>query len=176
TFNNYFTPVVLQAAERVLDRAGFDVVLPDRTVCCGLTWFSTGQLDAARRVLRHTLDVLRPYLAAGYDVVGLEPSCTALFRSDIEQLLPGDETGRLLAARTRTLAELLDGTAIEFRSLDVDAVSQVHCHQHAVLGFEADERLMAAAGIDNTTLDSGCCGLAGNFGFEQGHYDVSVAC
>src|SRR5699024_2292370 len=105
-----------------------------------------------------------------------EPSCTALFRSDIEQLLPGDETGRLLAARTRTLAELLDGTAIEFRSLDVDAVSQVHCHQHAVLGFEADERLMAAAGIDNTTLDSGCCGLAGNFGFEQGHYDVSVAC
>lgn len=176
TFNNHFTPVVLQAAERVLRRAGFEVVLPNRSVCCGLTWLSTGQLDVARRVLRHTLGVLRPYLDAGYRVVGLEPSCTALFRSDIAQLLPGDETGRLLAERTHTLAELLDGTALDFRSLQARAVSQVHCHQHAVLGFGADEQLMAAVGIDNTTLDSGCCGLAGNFGFEAGHYDVSVAC
>lgn len=176
TFNNRFTPVVLQAAERVLRHAGFDVVLPNRGVCCGLTWLSTGQLDVARRVLRHTLGVLRPYLDAGYQVVGLEPSCTALFRSDIAQLLPGDETGRLLAERTHTLAELLDGTAPEFRPLHTRAVSQVHCHQHAVLGFGADEALMAAAGIDNTTLDTGCCGLAGNFGFEAGHYDVSVAC
>src|SRR5699024_3898539 len=86
TFNNHFTPIVLQAAQRVLEYAGFDVVLPNRNVCCGLTWFSTGQLDIARRVLRHTLRVLRPYLEAGYRVVGLEPSCVALFRSDIEQL------------------------------------------------------------------------------------------
>jgi len=176
TFNNHFTPVVLQAAQRVLQHAGFDVVLPNRSVCCGLTWFSTGQLDIARRVLQHTLRVLRPYLEAGYRVVGLEPSCVALFRSDIEQLLPGDATGTLLAQRTHTLAELLDGTDLDFRSLDVRAVSQVHCHQHAVLGFGADERLMAAAGIENTTLDSGCCGVAGNFGFEQGHYAVSTAC
>ena len=176
TFNNYFTPVVLQAAERVLSAAGFDVVLPDRGVCCGLTWLSTGQLGAARRVLRRTLDVLRPYLDAGYQVVGLEPSCTALFRSDIGHLLPGDETGELLKQRTHTLAELLADSAPGFRPLDARAVSQVHCHQHAVLGFGADERLMASAGVDNTTMDTGCCGLAGNFGFEQGHYDVSVAC
>src|SRR5699024_6523221 len=148
TFNNHFTKVDLQGGQRVLENAGFDVVLLNRKVCCGLTWFSTGQLDIARRVLRHTLRVLRPYLEAGYRVVGLEPSCVALFRADIEQLLPGDATGGLLAERTHTLAELLDGTDLDFRSLDVRAVSQVHCHQHAVLGFGADERLMAAAGIE----------------------------
>jgi FAD/FMN-containing dehydrogenase/Fe-S oxidoreductase len=176
SFNNYFTPNVLDAATEVLIAAGYDVVLPDRGGCCGLTWVSTGQLGVARKVLRRTLSVLKPYLDAGYEVAGLEPSCTALFRGDLAALLPGDPTAELLAERTRTFAELLADSPLEFESLDVDAISQVHCHQHAVLGFAADEQAMAAAGIRNSTLDSGCCGLAGNFGFERGHYDVSVAC
>jgi FAD/FMN-containing dehydrogenase/Fe-S oxidoreductase len=176
SFNNYLTPDVLQAATEVLTAAGYDVVLPDREVCCGLTWVSTGQLTVARKVLRRTLSVLKPYLDAGYEVAGLEPSCTALFRGDLVALLPGDPTAALLAERTRTFAELVADSPLEFDSLDVDAISQVHCHQDAVLGFEADEKAMAAAGIRNSTLDSGCCGLAGNFGFERGHYDVSVAC
>jgi FAD/FMN-containing dehydrogenase/Fe-S oxidoreductase len=176
SFNNYFTPGVLGAATEVLTAAGYDVVLPDRAVCCGLTWVSTGQLGVARKVLSRTLSVLKPYLDAGYLVAGLEPSCTALFRGDLAALLPGDATAALLAQRTRTFAELVAGSPLEFEPLELDAISQVHCHQHAVLGFEADERAMAAAGVRNSTLDSGCCGLAGNFGFERGHYDVSVAC
>ncbi|UOZ06832.1 FAD-binding and (Fe-S)-binding domain-containing protein [Amycolatopsis sp. WQ 127309] len=175
SFNNYLTPSVLDAAHEVLTAAGYDVVLPDRGVCCGLTWVSTGQLDVARRVLRRTLDVLAPYLDAGYEVAGLEPSCTALFRGDLPALLPDDERASLLASRTATFAELLERAPIPFAALDVDAITQVHCHQHAVLGFTADESAMAAAGVRNTTLDSGCCGLAGNFGFERGHYDVSKA-
>ncbi|WP_410626780.1 FAD-binding and (Fe-S)-binding domain-containing protein [Amycolatopsis sp. cmx-8-4] len=175
SFNNYLTPSVLDAAHEVLTAAGYDVVLPGRGVCCGLTWVSTGQLDVARRVLRRTLDVLAPYLDAGYEVAGLEPSCTALFRGDLPALLPDDERASLLASRTATFAELLERAPIPFAALDVDAITQVHCHQHAVLGFTADESAMAAAGVRNTTLDSGCCGLAGNFGFERGHYDVSKA-
>lgn len=176
SFNNYLTPDVLNAATEVLQAAGYDVVLPDRGVCCGLTLVSTGQLDAARKVLRHSLSVLEPYLRAGYRVAGLEPSCTALFRGDLPALLPDDPVASLLAKRTRTFAELVADSPVEFRSLDVEAVSQVHCHQHAVLGFGADEAAMRAAGVHNSTMDSGCCGLAGNFGFERGHYDVSVAC
>ncbi|RSM48339.1 FAD-binding oxidoreductase [Amycolatopsis balhimycina DSM 5908] len=175
SFNNYLTPSVLAAAHEVLTAAGYDVVLPDRGVCCGLTWVSTGQLGVARRVLDRTLDVLAPYLADGYEVAGLEPSCTALFRGDLPALLPGDPRAELLASRTFTFAELLARAPIPFADLDVDAITQVHCHQHAVLGFGADESALAAAGVRNTTLDSGCCGLAGNFGFERGHYDVSKA-
>jgi FAD/FMN-containing dehydrogenase/Fe-S oxidoreductase len=176
SFNNYFTPEVLAAAAEVLTAAGYDVVLPDRAVCCGLTWISTGQLGIARQVLRRTMSVLKPYLDAGYQVAGLEPSCTALFRGDLTALLPGDPTAVLLAERTRTFAELIDDSPLDLQALDVDTITQVHCHQHAVLGFDADERAMASAGIRNSTLDSGCCGLAGNFGFEKGHYEVSVAC
>ncbi|GAA4553912.1 FAD-binding and (Fe-S)-binding domain-containing protein [Amycolatopsis samaneae] len=176
SFNNHLTPVVLDAAVEVLTAAGYDVVLPDRGVCCGLTWVSTGQLGVARKVLRRTLSVLAPYLDAGYEVAGLEPSCTALFRGDLAALLPGDPRAALLASRTRTLAELLENSPVDFAALEVEAITQVHCHQHAVLGFAADEAALAAAGVRNTTLDSGCCGLAGNFGFERGHYEVSVAC
>jgi FAD/FMN-containing dehydrogenase/Fe-S oxidoreductase len=176
SFNNFFTPDVLAAAIEVLAAGGYDVALPGRAVCCGLTWVSTGQLSMAKRVLRRTLSVLRPYLDAGYEVVVLEPSCAALFRGDLGKLLSGDETGALLARRTRTFAELLAEAELPLRDLDLDAITQVHCHQHAELGFAADERLMARAGIRNSTLDSGCCGLAGNFGFERGHYDVSIAC
>ncbi|MDX3189998.1 FAD-binding and (Fe-S)-binding domain-containing protein [Streptomyces sp. MN03-5084-2B] len=175
SFNNYLTPSVLDAAHEVLTAAGYDVVLPDRGVCCGLTWVSTGQLGVARRVLDRTLSVLAPYLEDGYEVAGLEPSCTALFRGDLPALMPGDARAELLASRTFTFAELLERAPIPFAALDVDAITQVHCHQHAVLGFGADESALAAAGVRNTTLDSGCCGLAGNFGFERGHYDVSKA-
>nr|WP_165777604.1 FAD-binding and (Fe-S)-binding domain-containing protein [Amycolatopsis antarctica] len=176
SFNNYLTPDVLHAAAEVLTAAGYHVVLPEEGVCCGLTWVSTGQLDLARRVLRRTVSVLRPYLDAGYRVAGLEPSCTALFRGDLGHLLPGDPVAASLASRTATFAELIDEAGVPLGDLDVDALAQVHCHQHAVLGFGADERALASAGVRGSTVDSGCCGLAGNFGFERGHYEVSVAC
>jgi Fe-S oxidoreductase len=147
-------------------------------VCCGLTWISTGQLDIAKRVLRRTVEVLRPYLAEGTLVLGLEPSCTAVFRSDAGELFPDDPDMRLLGQQTVTLAELLveHSPGWEPPPLARRALIQKHCHQHAIMGFDDDLALLARMGVDAQVLDSGCCGLAGNFGFEKGHYEVSEAC
>ena len=171
------TPRSPRSAVEVLEDAGFEVRVPTEPVCCGLTWVSTGQLATARRVLRRTLRVLRDDIRAGVPVVGLEPSCTAVFRSDGPELLSGDEDMRRLARQTRTLAELLDERASDWEPprLNAHALVQTHCHQHAVLGAGKDDALMARAGVDAERLASGCCGLAGNFGFERGHYEVSRA-
>ncbi|MCF3172691.1 FAD-binding protein [Streptomyces sioyaensis] len=177
SFNNHFSPEVLTAGVAVLEHAGFRVQVPDGTQCCGLTWITTGQLGVARRIARRTTAALRPAVRAGIPVVGLEPSCTAALRSDLPELLDGDEDARALGRSTRTLAELLVHQAPDWQPPQIEArsISQTHCHQHATAGFGADSTLLARMGIDNTTLDSGCCGLAGNFGFERGHYEVSVA-
>jgi Fe-S oxidoreductase len=178
TFVNNFEPDVGKAAVAVLESAGFDVDLPRRTLCCGLTWISTGQLKVAKRVLRRTLSALRPALRTSTPVVVLEPSCAAVFRSDLPELLFGDEDAHRLAKQTRTLGELLAERAPDWEPprIDAHAVVQQHCHQHAILGYGKDRQLLADADVDVDVLDAGCCGLAGNFGFENGHYDVSVAC
>lgn len=178
TFTNNFEPEVARAAVRVLNSAGFTVRVPTRAVCCGLTWISTGQLPTAKRILRRTLRTLRPELRLSTPVVVLEPSCAAVFRSDLPELLHGDEDAHRLAEQTRTLAELLAERAPEWQPprLDSHAVVQPHCHHHAILGFDPDRDLLSRTGLDTDVLDAGCCGLAGNFGFERGHYDVSVAC
>jgi FAD/FMN-containing dehydrogenase/Fe-S oxidoreductase len=173
TFTNYFTPSAGRAAVRVLEDAGYEVLVPRGQVCCGLTWMSTGQLRVAREVARRSLDAIHPYAARGIPIVGLEPSCTAALRSDWEKLLPGDE--RLADLRVRTFAELLDEAGWSPPHQTRQAIAQIHCHQYAELGQDADLRLMAKAGVKVAVPDSGCCGLAGNFGFERGHYDVSVA-
>ncbi|MFI1738545.1 FAD-binding and (Fe-S)-binding domain-containing protein [Streptomyces sioyaensis] len=177
SFNNHFSPEVLTAGVAVLEHAGFRVQVPDGTQCCGLTWITTGQLGVARRIALRTTAALRPAVRAGIPVVGLEPSCTAALRSDLPELLDGDEDARALGRSARTLAELLVHQAPDWQPPQIEArsISQTHCHQHATSGFGADSTLLARMGIDNTTLDSGCCGLAGNFGFERGHYEVSVA-
>jgi len=176
TFTNAFSPGVGQAAVRVLEAAGYSVTITRRPVCCGLTWISTGQLDGARRQLRRTLSELEEALAAGVPVVGLEPSCVAVFRGDIAELLPGDPRAGKLRAAVKTLAELLRGTD-GWSPPDlsgVTGVAQPHCHHRAVLGWDADAALLAQAGAKINAV-GGCCGLAGNFGVERGHYDVSVA-
>jgi FAD/FMN-containing dehydrogenase/Fe-S oxidoreductase len=176
TFTNNFHPRIAHAAVEVLAAAGFAVDIPQRRVCCGLTWISTGQLGIAKRVLRRTLAVLRPQLRDGTPIVVLEPSCAAVFRSDLPELLEGDEDAHRLAKQTRTLAEHLTDSGWEPPRIDRQAIAQPHCHQHAVLGFEADQKLLRSCGVDLDVLDAGCCGLAGNFGFERGHYEVSMAC
>jgi Fe-S oxidoreductase len=176
TFTNAFAPQVGQAAVRVLEDAGYEVTVTGQQVCCGLTWISTGQLDGARRQLRRTLRALGPALDAGIPVVGIEPSCTAALRRDAAELLPGDRRAAALETAVKTLAELLtatDGWTAPDLS-DVEGVAQPHCHQHAVLGWTADAALLRDAGASVEAV-GGCCGLAGNFGVERGHYDVSVA-
>jgi Fe-S oxidoreductase len=177
TFSNRLSPQVGKAAVAVLEAAGFEVVLPDKPVCCGLTWISTGQLGVARRVLRCSLEALAPHLPAGTPIVGLEPSCTAVLRQDAPDLLDGDKLAAAAAGSTYTLAETLAKFAPDWEPPQVgrEALVQTHCHQHAVLGFDADKALMAAAGIRAEVPDSGCCGLAGNFGFEKDHYALSKA-
>ncbi len=178
TFGNHFHPAVPQAAVDVLESAGWRLVVPTERVCCGLTWVSTGQLDMAKRVMRRTLDVLRPHLRAGTRVVGLEPSCTATFRSDLSELFPDDTDVERLRNQTVTLAELLRDHTPGWRPPQVRRTVhvQTHCHHHAILGTKADTALLRDAGVDLDMLDSGCCGLAGNFGFENGHFEVSEAC
>ncbi|GGM22869.1 dimethylmenaquinone methyltransferase [Streptomyces fumigatiscleroticus] len=178
TFSTYFHPAIAMSAVRVLEDAGFRVAVPDRPVCCGLTWISTGQLAVAKKVLRRTLGVLRPYLEAGTPVIGLEPSCTAVFRADAPELLPADQDVRRLAGQVRTFAEqLVQHAPDDWRPprLARQATVQTHCHQHAVMKFDADRELMRRAHLDADVLDEGCCGLAGNFGFERGHHEVSMA-
>jgi FAD/FMN-containing dehydrogenase/Fe-S oxidoreductase len=178
TFTNHFHPAIGKAAVEVLEAAGFRVKVPRAAVCCALTWISTGQLDVAKRVLAHTVDVLREDLRRGTPVVGLEPSCTAVFRADAAELLPNDPDIERLRDQTRTLAELLVEGAEDWEppAIDSRALVQRHCHQYAVMGFDADRKLLERAGVTAEVLDEGCCGLAGDFGFEKGHYDVSMAC
>ncbi len=173
TFTNHFTPEAGRAAVRVLEDAGYEVLVPRSPVCCGLTWMSTGQLTVARDVARRSLAAIHPYAARGIPIVGLEPSCTAALRSDWAKLLPGDE--RVAELKVRTFAELLEEAGWSPPHQPREAIAQIHCHQYAELGQDADLRLLAKAGVRVEIPDEGCCGLAGNFGFERGHYDVSVA-
>ena len=182
SFSDAFDPAVPQAALTVLTQAGYQVIVPERPACCGLTWISTGQLDGARRRLGTLLDVLGPYAEAGVPIVGLEPSCTAVLRSDLEDLFPADPRAAAVAAATRTLAELLTappplGPGPQWAPPDLagtEIIAQPHCHHYSVMGYGPDRALLSAAGATVTTL-AGCCGLAGNFGMEKGHYEVSAA-
>ncbi|MFD9207904.1 FAD-binding and (Fe-S)-binding domain-containing protein [Streptomyces sioyaensis] len=178
TFTNFFSPHVGQAAVEVLERLSYRVLLPQRQVCCGLTWHSTGQLKMAKRVLRRTLAVLRPHLQLGHLIVGLEPSCTVMLREEAAALLPDDSDAARLGAATRTMAEFVlahDGPW-PFGRLNTSAVVQPHCHQESVIGTAADREVLARLGVDQDVVSSGCCGLAGNFGFEKGHWEVSNGC
>ncbi|MFI8993848.1 FAD-binding and (Fe-S)-binding domain-containing protein [Streptomyces sp. NPDC053542] len=183
TFTDAFAPDTGRAAVAVLEAAGYRVRVTERPVCCGLTWITTGQLDAARARVRATVRALLPYVRAGIPVVGLEPSCTGVLRADAAELLGGHGAygaaageAAEVAAATRTLAEVLTATP-DWSPPDLTgtkAVAQPHCHHHAVMGWDPDAALLAAAGAEVERL-GGCCGLAGNFGVERGHHDVSVA-
>ena len=166
-----------RAVVDVLEANGFaPIVAPD--ACCGLTWITTGQLSGAKKHLASLLGVLAPFAASGIPIVGVEPSCTAVLRDDLLDLLPEDPRSLLVSSATRTLAEVLSALPASARRLPslegVEIVAQPHCHHYSVMGWDADQTLLESLGARVTRLE-GCCGLAGNFGMEAGHYDLSVA-
>jgi Fe-S oxidoreductase len=180
TFTTTFDPDILADAQAVLSAAGLSTQITGAGQCCGLTWISTGQLDKAKRVLGRAISGLdarddsRP-------IVVVEPSCASALRDDSVALL-GTAQARRVAARVVSLAEILrdrDLAALidtEHPGPAVTAVAQFHCHQRATTGNEADLTLLARLGVAVASVDEGCCGLAGNFGFETGHEEVSRAC
>ena len=178
SFTDRFAADTGRAAIELLASMGLRARVIPEPACCGLTWITTGQLTAARRIVGRAVATLHGYVASGVPVVGLEPSCLAALREDAAQLVDDprvDEVG----AGVRTLAEFLagrvaDGTWTPPDLTGVEVVAQPHCHHHAVLGWETDAALLASTGATVTRV-GGCCGLAGNFGVEQGHYEVSVA-
>ncbi len=176
TFTDAFDPEIAAATVELIESLGHHVHIPDRRVCCGLTWISTGQLDGARKRLRATVDALDAHVRSGGVVVGMEPSCTATLRDDLPRLLPDDPRAAAVAAAVHTLAEFLE-TQPGWRPPDRSGQTvlvQPHCHQHAVFGFAADRRVLRRTGAELIEV-TGCCGLAGNFGMQRGHYEVSVA-
>jgi FAD/FMN-containing dehydrogenase/Fe-S oxidoreductase len=178
TFNNYLHPEPMKATAEALESAGFRVVVPTQQLCCGRPLYDYGMLDTARLFWKRMLQVLRPHIQAGVHMVGVEPSCVASFRDELPNMLPHDEDAKRLSLQTLTLAEFLDAHAPdewEPPKLERKALVHRHCHHEAAMGFDTEQKLMERMGLDFEVLDSGCCGMAGSFGFESGHYDISVA-
>jgi FAD/FMN-containing dehydrogenase/Fe-S oxidoreductase len=174
TFNNHFLPETALAAVEVLERAGYQVTIPRKRVCCGRPLYDWGFLDRAKKLLRETLDVLKPELDAGVPVIGLEPSCVSVFRDELPHLWPKDEAALRLSRSTFTLSEFLLNEGVALPALARKAIVQAHCHHKAVMRFDAEEAMLRKLGLDLTHPDSGCCGMAGAFGFEEKHYDLSM--
>ncbi|WP_298208994.1 FAD-binding and (Fe-S)-binding domain-containing protein [Ferrimicrobium sp.] len=179
SFTDNFSPEVGEAALEVLNAAGYAVEIAPAGLCCAITWISTGQLDTARRKLGRLVEALAPSAAAGLPIVVLEPSCAAVLRDELMEIVD-DDRARSVSEATVTLAEVLNLARIRESSpwnppslAGRDVIVQPHCHQYAVIGFEADRVLLESAGARVHTL-SGCCGLAGNFGMERGHYELSL--
>jgi len=179
TFTNYFHTDVAQDAVSVLEDAGFQIVVPRQDVCCGRPLYDYGFLDMARRRLDNVLEVLGPAIRAGMPMVVLEPSCAAVFRDELTEMLPDRDEAAQLASQTYLLSEFLETRAPHYRlpRLDTKAVYHAHCHQRAIFGTASDARLLSEMGVEISIPEAGCCGMAGAFGFERGtHHDVSIAC
>jgi len=177
TFNNFFFPETAEAAVEVLEDAGFHVTIPSRSLCCGRPLYDFGMLDLAKSMWRQILETLHEEIEAGTPIIGLEPSCVAAFRDELVDLYPQSENAKRLKAQMLTLAEFLESKAphIELPQLPRKAIVHGHCHQKAVMGMNAEEKVLKRMGLDFQMLDSGCCGMAGSFGFKDGdHYDVSI--
>ena len=176
TFNDYFRPQTAIAATRVLEAAGWRVKIPRRPLCCGRPLYDWGRLDTAKAYLRAILGELREDIEAGVPLVGLEPACVAVFRDELVNLFPDDPLARKLGEQSLLLSEFLDCHAKQFRLPRVDgkALVQVHCHHHAIMKPDAEKRVLARLGLDHELLPSGCCGMAGSFGFESGKHEVSL--
>jgi FAD/FMN-containing dehydrogenase/Fe-S oxidoreductase len=176
TFNNYFLPHTAQAAVEVLEHSGFEVLLPEGNLCCGRPLYDFGLLDRAESLLLQILDTLTPEIEAGIPIVGLEPSCVAVFRDELCNLFPHDDRAQRLSRQVFLLSEFLENHKefIQLPRFERKAVMHGHCHHKAILKMSAEESVLRRMGIDFQTPAPGCCGMAGSFGFEADRYDVSM--
>jgi Fe-S oxidoreductase len=176
TFNDNFFPEVCRAAVEVLEAAGFQVSVPHRSLCCGRPLYDFGMLDTAKRLLREILDALRPEIEAGVPVIGLEPSCVAVFRDEMTNLFPDDQDARRLKDNTYLFSEFVDVMLDGYQppQLRRKALVHGHCHQKALMGMDHEKAIFSKLGLEYEVLDSGCCGMAGSFGFAKGHYEISM--
>ena len=176
TFNNHYHPETAQAAVEVLEAAGYQVTVPAPSLCCGRPLYDYGFLDVAKHLLRRVLDTLQPQIEVGIPVVVLEPSCAAVFRDELLNLFPHDEDAKRLASQTYLLSEFPEKKATYFHlpRLQRKAVVHGHCHHKAIMKMHDEQSVLKKLGLDFDILDSGCCGMAGAFGFEKEHYDVSI--
>ncbi|MFI5104022.1 MAG: (Fe-S)-binding protein, partial [Terriglobales bacterium] len=175
TLNNHFHPRIAQAAVEVLEHAGYQVIIPQASLCCGRPLYDFGMLKTARHLLEQVLHELRPQIAAGIPLVGLEPSCISVFRDEMVNLMPHDRDAHRLREQTFLLSEFLVKKAgYTPPQLKRKALVHGHCHHKSVLKFDSEQELLKRTGLDFKVLDSGCCGMAGSFGFEADKYDVSV--
>lgn len=178
TFNNFFLPETLAAGVEVLEAAGFEVKVPKQMLCCGRPLYDFGMLHQARKQLVQIMDALKYDIINEVPIVGLEPSCVAVFRDELVNLFPNREDAKRLQAQVFTLAEFLEKKAPDFEipKLRSKAVVHGHCHHKAVMKMKSDEKLLEKMQLDHEVLDAGCCGMAGYFGYEAGgHYDVGKA-
>jgi Fe-S oxidoreductase len=176
TFNNFFRPGTAIAAVDVLERLGYEVKIPGRILCCGRPLYAEGMLSIARHLLEQIMRTLGPAAADGTPVVGLEPACVATFRDELINLFPKDQRARNLAENTFILSEFLVRQGVPLPELKRQAKVHLHCHHHAVLDPDAERKILEEMTLDFEVLDSGCCGMAGSFGFEEEHYDVAMKC
>jgi FAD/FMN-containing dehydrogenase/Fe-S oxidoreductase len=176
TFNNHLHPGTAIAAVEVLEALGYRVEIPRRSLCCGRPLYDFGMLKLAKRQLRQILEAVGPEIEAGVPVVGIEPSCVAVFRDELVSLFPERDDARKLSAQTFAFSEFLNrnGDGERLPRLERRAVVHGHCHHKALVKMTPDEAVLAKLGLDFKVLDSGCCGLAGSFGYERSHYDISM--
>jgi FAD/FMN-containing dehydrogenase/Fe-S oxidoreductase len=177
TFNNYFHPGTAKAAVEVLETAGFEVIVPKVNLCCGRPLYDHGMLDRAQSLLLQILDELSPEIEAGIPIVGLEPSCVAVFRDELLNLFPDDERAKALSRQTFLLSEFLETFAknVPLPQLNRKALLHGHCHHKSLMKMTAEESVLHRLGVDFQSPAPGCCGMAGSFGFEPNKYDLSIA-
>ena len=178
TFNNHYHPQVARAAVAFLEGTGWQVIVPRAALCCGRPLYDYGMVAEAKRWLEEIIDHLRPQIRAGVPIIGLEPSCASVFRDELKNLFPHDQDALRLNQQVYLLSEFIQKFMPDqvLPQLARQALVHGHCHHKSLIKMSDEEAILKRMGVDFETVDSGCCGMAGAFGFEKDHYDVSIAC